>query len=140
MRIFEKLRYEDKELGVIKRSSGLWILPIEFQGEKIKVRFLGSDYFGPYKRALLNWKNYRTTIDDVWSKAKPKINSIFNEEKYSWAGNETEYMFLDIIAYDHKKIKGIELAIAFEVLQDRGYFYNAYFKSGELNELERCNY
>ena len=137
-RLFEKKSYEDYDLGTIKRYGGLWVIPFIFQGQDVKVRFIGSDYFGPNKKALKKWKEYSSQINEIWTHSKEKIVSEFGSEKYHWNSAETDFGSFDIVVYDGKENK--DIVVSFEVVQDDKHYYNACHLNGKIMNLERVCY
>lgn len=135
----KKYRYTDKDLGLIRRSKGWWMISVPFMGKAISLRFEGSNRFGPNRHALKTWKEYRANAEVLWQKSMNLINQEFNRAAPPGKAVQVEFILLNIIVADNRK-NDHDLYFSFDVLQDRTGFYGVKIFKGKVVGFERGGY
>lgn len=134
-----KVRYTDKDLGLIRRAKGWWMISVPFMGQATSLRFEGSNRFGPNRHALKTWKKYQADAEALWQESMKLINAEFNRAASPGKAVQVEFILLNIIVADNRK-NDHDLFFSFDVLQDRTGFYGVKIFKGKVVGFERSGY
>ena len=135
----KKYTYSDKDIGDLRRVGGCWRVESPRKTLGVSVKILGSDRFGPNRRALESYKNYKGKFSLAWKDAAATIKKKIEQDKPNWYNPEAEYDPLEIIFGDPKG-NDCDMSIAFSISTVDNNEFFANFNEGQFTEFGSMYY
>lgn len=110
----KRYTYTDEDVGDLRRVGGYWRIEQPNKTLGVSVKIIGSDRFGPNKRALKRYKIYRNEFESIWNNAINAIRKTIEHDQLKLGGPAAEYIPLEIIFVDPKD-SSCDMAIAFSI-------------------------